>query len=51
MNDINLSEILGIIAKYVLPIWVILFLLLIMVPIIIRIISCDSNKGSHSSIS
>lgn len=49
MNDINLSEILGIIAKYVLPIWVLLFLLLIMVPIIIRIISCDSNKGSHSS--
>ena len=49
MNDINLTEILGIVTKYVLPIWVILFLLLIMIPIIIRIISCDSNKGSHSS--
>ena len=38
MNDINISEILGII-----------FFLLITVTIIIRIISCDSNKGSHSS--
>lgn len=49
MNDINLTEILGIVTKYVLPILGILFFLLITVPIIIRIISCDSNKGSHSS--
>lgn len=49
MNDINLTEILGIVTKYVLPILGILFFLLITVPIIIRIMSCDSNKGSHSS--
>lgn len=49
MNDINLTEILGVLTKYVLPIWGILFFLLIMVTIIIRIISGDSNKGSHSS--
>lgn len=49
MNDINLSEILGIVTKYVLPILGILFFLLITVTIIIRIISGDSNKGSHSS--
>lgn len=49
MNDINLTEILGIVTKYVLPILGILFFLLITVPIIIRVISCDSNKGSHSS--
>ena len=49
MNDINLSEILGIVTKYVMPILGILFFLLITVTIIIRIISADSNKGSHSS--
>lgn len=49
MDDINLTEILGVVTKYVLPILWILFFLLITVPIIIRIISCDSNKGSHSS--
>lgn len=49
MNDINLTEILGVLTKYVLPIWGILFFLLVTVTIIIRIISCDSNKGSHSS--
>ncbi|STO00146.1 Uncharacterised protein [[Eubacterium] infirmum] len=48
MNDINLTEILGVLTKYVLPILGIFFLL-ITVTIIIRIISCDSNKGSHSS--
>lgn len=49
MNNINVSEILGIVIKYVIPIWLFLFSLLIMVRMIIRIMSCDSNKGSHSS--
>ena len=49
MNDINLSEILGIVTSCMLPFSVILFFFLITVTIIIRIISADSNKGSHSS--
>jgi hypothetical protein len=49
MNNINVSEILGIVIKYVIPIWLFLFSLLIMVRMIIRIMSDDSNKAFYSS--